>query len=65
MLLCLRWYVDKSTYTPLDIIQQNIVQVYNDIIANIYLFKKIVFYRSSRIALPFAYCTDLSTVQVG
>ena len=40
MLLCLRWYVDKSTYPLFDILQQNIVHLYNDIVANIYLFKK-------------------------
>ena len=40
MLSCLRWYVDGTTYPPLDILQQNIVHLYNDIIANIYLLEE-------------------------
>ena len=64
MLSCLRWYVDKSTYPPLDILQQNIVQLYNNVIANKFLFYNDNFCRSSRIALPFASCTGLSTIQV-
>ena len=62
LLKCLRWYVDKSAYPPLDI--KRTVEVHVYIIAQYIYIYRLLYCRSSKIATPFTSRTDLSTIQV-